>query len=174
MTAACACPLPNGCAAQQLTQRRVRLRETEARVGRPQSVPTQDRREGRDGGRSGLREWIDRLRSLEDALGEYQQPWARSGLRRASGCLRTRPCVRAIAVGKTTAFARIDCTRRSRRRSRRPPLLMHNSPCLIRRLAQRSRRCQRRLREVEGRFERIQREQQEAAQTLGGRKSASD
>src|SRR5438105_15344169 len=116
----------------------------------------------------GLREWSDCLRSLEDALGEYQQvlgslwPAARErmfadlalreeGSRLESNRLREDRLHSAKQEAEQkTAAADAEFA------------MLHQT------VGAAVEEVQRRLREVEGRLDRIQKEQQGAAQTLGG------
>src|SRR6266850_2330155 len=154
---------------QQLTQRRVRLRETEARVGAAAEV-FQRKTAERDATAVdlGLREWIDRLRSLEDALGEYQQalsslwPAARERMFADQALREEQSRLENNRLREDRLHsAKQEAERKTAAADAQLAVLNQTVGAAVEEV-------QRRLREVEGRFERIQREQQEAAQTLGG------
>ena len=154
---------------QQLTQRRVRLREAEARAGVAAEVFARKTAE-RDAAAVdlGLREWIDRLQSLEDAIGEYQQalgslwPAARERMFADLALREERSRLENNRLREDRLHAaKQEAEQKTAAADAQLAVLNQTVGAAVEEV-------QRRLREVEGRLERIQREQQEAAQTLGG------
>ncbi len=154
---------------QQLTQRRVRLHETEARVGAAAEVFQRKTAESDATAVDlGLREWIDRLRSLEDALGEYQQalgslwPAARERMFADQALREEQSRLENNRLREDRLHtAKQEAEQKTAAADAQLAVLHQTVGAAVEEV-------QRRLREVEGRLERIQREQQEAAQTLGG------
>src|SRR5437667_9793925 len=154
---------------QQLTQRRVRLREAEARVGAAAEV-FERKTTARDATAVdlGLREWIDRLRSLEDALGEYQQvlgslwPAARERMFADLALREERSRLESNRLREDRLHsAKQEAEQKTAAADAEFAMLHQTVGAAVEEV-------QRRLREVEGRLDRIQKEQQGAAQTLGG------
>ena len=154
---------------QQLTQRRVRLREAEARVGAAAEV-FERKTTARDATAVdlGLREWIDRLRSLEDALGEYQQvlgslwPAARERMFADLALREERSRLESNRLREDRLHsAKQEAEQKTAAADAEFAMLHQTVGAAVEEV-------QRRLREVEGRLDRIQKDQQGAAQTLGG------